>query len=79
MNEHRSPQRPPSNGLPAWLNTTAVLVFLGLFSYNVLVVGEKGYPTNVLLSGLLGLYIGVDQYKRRASANQPPSEGGDDG
>jgi len=56
-----------------------VLVFLGLFSYNVLVVGEKGYPTNVLLSGLLGLYIGVDQYKRRASANQPPSEGGDDG
>lgn len=76
MNDHRS-QHHSSNGLPSWLNTVAVLTFLGLFSYNVLVVGEKGYPTNVLLSGLLGLYIGVDQYKRRTKAQEPP-EGGEE-
>lgn len=48
-------------GLPAWLTATVVLVVLGLLAYNVLVIGPEGYPTSIMLGGLLGAYGGVAQ------------------
>lgn len=73
MNEHRQEghRKSSSDGFPLWLNATVIITLLGLFVYNVVIVGEKGYPTNVLIAGLLGGYIGVDQFKRRKEG--PPS------
>lgn len=70
MNEHR---RPSSDGLPVWLSIVVVNWLLALFTYNLIVVGEKGYPTNVLIAGLLGGYLGVDIFKRRKTG-QPPTD-----
>lgn len=47
--------------LPRWLTITVVLVLLGLLTWNVLTNGADGYPTTVILGGLLGTYAGVDQ------------------
>lgn len=47
--------------LPTWVNVTVVLTLLGLFGYNIIVVGPAGYPTSVILGGLLGAYAGVNQ------------------
>jgi hypothetical protein len=79
VNEHRAQHHRGSEGLPTWLNTTVILTLLALFVYNVVVVGEEGYPTNVLIAGLLGGYVGFDQFKRRKEApgkdaDPPPSQ-----
>lgn len=47
--------------LPRWVTVTVVLTLLGLLAYNVLFVGPKGYPTSVILGGLLGGYAGINQ------------------
>jgi hypothetical protein len=51
--------------LPIWLSITVVLTLLGLLAFNVLVNGPDGYPTSVILGGLLGAYAGVDQLLKR--------------
>lgn len=79
MNEHSSRQH-ANDGLPRWLNITVVLTLLALFVYQVVIVGPKGYPTNVIIGGLLGAYAGVDQYVKRrkmlndAEKRQSPTE-----
>jgi uncharacterized membrane protein len=47
--------------LPPWVTATVVLVLTALLGYNVVVVGPEGYPTSVILAGLLGGYAGVNQ------------------
>lgn len=60
-----------SEGLPLWLSATVVLVLLALLTYNVIAFGPKGYPTSMILGGLLGAYAGVDQLlKRRGGDGQ---------
>ena len=59
------------DGLPLWLTGTVVLVLLALLTYNVIAFGPKGYPTSMILGGLLGAYAGVDQLlKRRGGDGQ---------
>lgn len=62
MADHRRPQR---DGLHPVVTTTVVLTLLGLLAYNVVIVGPEGYPTSVILGGLLGTYAGVDQLVRK--------------
>lgn len=76
MNNHRYGVA-EKNGLPSWLNTTVVLVLLGTFVYNVVFVGPEGYPTNVIIGGLLGAYIGADQYLRRRNERKKTEEAND--
>jgi hypothetical protein len=75
VNVHR--ERPPKTqseeGLPRWLNITVVLTLLGSFVYNLVIVGPSGYPTNVIIGGLLGGYIGVDKLVKKQKS------GGSDG
>lgn len=66
MTGHRGGRR---DGLPGWLNATVVVVLLALLSWNILVVGPEGYPTSVILGGLLGAYAGVDQLLKRKSTD----------
>lgn len=47
--------------LPQWVTIAVVLVLLSLLGYNVIVVGPEGYPTSVILGGLLGGYAGINQ------------------
>lgn len=47
--------------LPKWVTVTVVLVLLGLLCYNVIIIGPKGYPTSVIIGGLLGGYAGINQ------------------
>lgn len=59
--------------LPGWVTATVVLGLLALLGYNVIVVGPEGYPTSMLLGGLLGAYAGVDQLlKRRRDDRDEP-------
>lgn len=53
------------SGLPDWLTAVVVLVLLGSFVYNLVRFGPDGYPTAVIIGGLLGAYAGVDQLMKR--------------
>lgn len=65
-------RRNGGSGLPVWLTSTVVLGLLGLFGYNIVIVGPEGYPTNVLIAGLLGAYAGIDQLLKRRRDDHPP-------
>lgn len=43
------------------VTVTVVLVLTALLGWNVIVVGPEGYPTTIILGGLLGGYAGVNQ------------------
>lgn len=47
--------------LPMPVTVTVVLVLTALLGWNVIVVGPEGYPTTIILGGLLGGYAGVNQ------------------
>lgn len=64
----REPKHPGSP-IPAWVTVTVILVLLALLAYNVVIVGPEGYPTSMLLGGLLGAYAGIDQLLKRRSDN----------
>jgi hypothetical protein len=51
--------------LPAWVSITVVLTILVLLAYNIIWVGPKGYPTTVILGGLLGAYAGLRELLNR--------------
>jgi len=53
------------DGLHPVVTTIVVLTLLGLLAWNIIVVGPEGYPTSVILGGLLGAYAGVDQLLKR--------------
>ena len=55
--------------LPGWLTATVVLTLLGMFVYNLVVYGPEGYPTSVILGGLLGAYAGFRELLNRRGAN----------
>ena len=63
MTEEQAPARPrgpsPGDPLPQWVTITVVLTLLGLLVYNIVAVGPAGYPTSVILGGLLGAYAGI--------------------
>jgi hypothetical protein len=52
-------------GLPTWVTITVVLTLTGLLTYNIVVVGPEGYPTSVILGGLLGAYAGLNELLKR--------------
>lgn len=52
---------PGSNGLPPWINALAALVALGLLVYSVVVLGPEGYPTTVVVGGLLAGLFGINR------------------
>lgn len=73
-----APTPGPSKGsgpdpLPGWVSVVVVLVLLALLAYNIVIVGPEGYPTSVILGGLLGAYAGVDQLLRKR--RDPPGSG----
>lgn len=53
------------SGLPIWVSITGVLVLLGLLVWNVVANGNDGYPTSVILGGLLGGLFGFDKLLKR--------------
>lgn len=61
----QKPQPQTGGQLPVWVTITVVLVLTALLAYNIIVVGPKGYPTSVILGGLLGTYAGVEQLLKR--------------
>jgi uncharacterized membrane protein len=69
VNTHKQGE---SQSLPAWVTVTVVLVLLGTFVYNIVIVGPEGYPTNVIIGGLLGAYAGIDQLLKRRKDDTPP-------
>lgn len=69
MAEHRR-----GDGLPVWATTVVVLGLLGLLGWNIIVVGPAGYPTSVILGGLLGAYAGVDQLLRKRGGGNGDSD-----
>lgn len=48
-----------------WVTITVVLTLTGLLTYNIVVVGPEGYPTSVILGGLLGAYAGLNELLKR--------------
>lgn len=63
--EHRTLGGKPVNPLPGWVTIVVVLGLLGLLGYNIVVVGPEGYPTSVILGGLLGGYAGIQELLKR--------------
>lgn len=59
--EETSP-RSRGDGLPVWVNITAVLVLLGLLSYSVLVLGTEGVPVSTIIGGLLAAQFAVNKF-----------------
>lgn len=55
------------SGLPDWLTAVVVLALLALFAFNLVKYGPDGYPTAVIIGGLLGTYAGLDQLLKRKS------------
>lgn len=51
--------------LPTWVTITVVLTLLGLLVWNVVMNGNSGYPTSVILGGLLGAYGGAQELLKR--------------
>lgn len=75
MARHRS-----DGGLHPYVTAIVVLGLLGLLGWNIIVVGPEGYPTSVILGGLLGAYAGVDQLlrnKRGGGSDDKNSPGGE--
>jgi hypothetical protein len=66
------------NGLPSWVTVTVVLSLTALLAYNVIVVGPEGYPTSVILGGLLGAYAGLRELLNRKSGGGSGNPGGGD-
>jgi hypothetical protein len=56
--------------LPKWLTSTVVLSLLGMFAYNLYVYGPEGYPTSLILGGLLGAYAGVKELISRRNGDK---------
>ena len=57
--------------LPSWVTVIVVLTLLGLLGWNIVVVGPEGYPTSVILGGLLAGYTSVNELlKRRGGGDQ---------
>lgn len=52
-------------GLPNWVTAFVVISLTGLLGYNIIVVGPEGYPTSVILGGLLGAYAGLNELLKR--------------
>lgn len=70
--------KPERDGLHPVVTTIVVLVLLGLLAWNIVVVGPEGYPTSVILGGLLGAYAGVDQLlKRKRGGSDGDTSGGE--
>lgn len=59
-------------GLPAWVTITVVLALTGLLGYNIIVIGPEGYPTSVILGGLLGAYAGLNELIKRKGGGGDP-------
>lgn len=55
--------------LPLWVTITVILTLLALFTFNLLVYGPDGYPTSVILGGLLGAYAGFRELLNRRGSN----------
>lgn len=51
--------------LPAWVTITVILTLTGLLAWNIVIVGPEGYPTSVILGGLLGAYAGIRELLNR--------------
>jgi uncharacterized membrane protein len=69
----KEPARKPgktSQGLPPWVSAFVVVVLVLLLAYNIVIVGPEGYPTSVILGGLLGTYAGVDQFLKRRGGGE---------
>lgn len=56
-----------SQRLSPRLTAIVVVTLLGMFAYNLVVYGPDGYPTSMILGGLLGGYIGVGELIKRRS------------
>ena len=57
--------------MPVWVSVVVLLSLTGLLAYNIITAGPDGYPTSVILGGLIGAYTGVDQLlKRRGGDDQ---------
>lgn len=64
-----------SNALPRWFIVIVVAVLLGLLVYNVVENGNGGYPTTMLLGGLIGGLTGVYR-KLRGDDTAKKDDGG---
>lgn len=64
---HRRPTREGVRvgGLHPVIHAIVVLVLLALLVYNVVAVGPEGYPTSVIIGGLLGAYAGLNELLKR--------------
>lgn len=58
-----------SKPLPVWVSIVVLLTLVGLLAYNIITAGPEGYPTSVILGGLIGAYTGIDQLLKRRSNN----------
>lgn len=57
--------------MPVWVSVVVLLSLTGLLAYNIITAGPDGYPTSVILGGLIGAYTGIDQLlKRRGGDDQ---------
>lgn len=55
--------------LPVWVTITVILTLLALLTFNMLVYGPEGYPTSVILGGLLGAYAGLRELLNRRGSD----------
>lgn len=62
--------------LPKWTTITVVLALLALLAYNIIVAGPEGYPSSVIIGGLLGAYIGGQELAKRN--NREDGKGGEE-
>lgn len=51
--------------MPTWVTSFVLVTLVLLLGWNVVMVGPEGYPTSVILGGLIGAYAGVDQLLKR--------------
>lgn len=63
------------SSMPIWVSTFVVVTLTLLLGYNIVIVGPEGYPTSVILGGLIGAYAGVDQLLKRKSSDETKSGG----
>jgi hypothetical protein len=52
-----------------WVTITVVLTVLALLAWNVTTAGAEGYPTTVILGGVLGAYAGIRELLNRRNGN----------
>lgn len=55
-------RRDKGNGLPLWLTIVMDLTLAGLLVFNVVRYGPNGYPTTMVLGGLIGAIHGFDKF-----------------